>query len=201
MIKSTFVAKLFATLLFIGIYSFIFFITTKDKESRINLLLEQQITTLKRSCNALRDRYNTISKLINHEILDNAQNLELLYNAKFATNEEKTRYRDALYEQIKPHFHHFQEIGIETVLFAFWDNKAFLRVHDPKKFDDTLEKDDSAAYVNSTKEEMKGFDIKNLSYKYTTPLYHKQTYLGVFSIGFSSSSMQKNITKLDHEDT
>ncbi|MDQ1264724.1 MAG: Histidine kinase, partial [Campylobacterota bacterium] len=127
MIKSTFVAKLFATLLFLTIYLFIFFITTKDKESRINLLLEQQITTLKHSCNALKDRYDTISKIIiNNEILGNTQNLELFYNAKFANNEEKTRYRDALYEQIKPHFHHFQEIGIETVLFAFWDNKAFL---------------------------------------------------------------------------
>ncbi|MDQ1264813.1 MAG: Histidine kinase, partial [Campylobacterota bacterium] len=107
----------------------------------------------------------------------------------------------ALYEQIKPHFHHFQEIGIETVLFAFWDNKAFLRMHDPKKFDDTIEKYDSATYVNSTKKEMKGFELTSLSYKYTTPLYHKQTYLGAVSIGFSSISMQENITKLDHEDT
>ena len=84
--------------------------------------------------------------------------LELFYSAKHAKNESvRSTIREKLYKIIKPHFDRLQELGVVITLFSFEDNKTFLRVHKPSKFNDDLSKVRySFTYVNANEKICRG---------------------------------------------
>lgn len=199
------VVKIFITLLFFVMYSAVYIITTKDKESRIELLLSQQISNLEHNYKIILNRYDTISDIIDNELFNNSSILELFYKAKHARNEnDRNMYRTMLYYEIKPNFENLKSVGADIIQFIFEDNTSFLRMHAPQMYGDDLSKIRlSLNYVNSKAKHISGFENgkKYHAYRNVFPLFYKNEYLGAVEISFSSHNIRKTMLKLHNTDT
>lgn len=197
--------KIFIIILFVSIYSIVFIITTNDKNSRIELLLNQQVNNLAHNYKVVTDRYSIISDIMNHEVFNNNAVLELFYKAKHAKNEdERTMYRAMLYDEVSPHYEYLKDVGVNFLLFAFEDNKAFLRVHTPELFGDDLSAlRYSLTYANKNKKQVSGFEQGKISHGFRNifPLFYNNEFLGSVDISFSSQSMQESMVTLHDADT
>ena len=197
--------RTFVIVLFISLYLIVYFITTHDKNSRIELLLNQQSTNLHHNYRAITERYQMVSEMVNHDVFANPTTVELFYKAKNAKNEqERNMYRTMLYYEVKPHFDHLKEIGVNFILFAFEDNTAFLRVHNPEIFGDDLSSvRHSLAYTNANIKPISGFEQCKMSHGFRNvfPLFYNDEFLGSVDLSFSSESMQESMLKLHDADT
>lgn len=183
-----------------SIYFSVYIITTTDKNSRLELLLNQEVENLTNSYEVTKDRYNVISKIINQEVFNSERVLELFYNAK-NTNDENERdiFRTMLYKELLPHFENLRETGVNIIHFAFRDNKSFLRVHDKDMYNDDLSLSrPSIAHVNKTKEPISGFeqDKQMHAFRNIFPLFYNYKFIGSAEVSFSSQSMQKAMLEL-----
>lgn len=182
-----------------------FIITTNDKNSRIELLLNQQVNNLAHNYKVVTDRYSIISDIMNHEVFNNNAVLELFYKAKHAKNEdERTTLRAMLYDEVSPHYEYLKDVGVNFLLFAFEDNKAFLRVHAPELFGDDLSAlRYSLTYANKNKKQVSGFEQGKISHGFRNifPLFYNNEFLGSVDISFSSQSMQESMVTLHDADT
>lgn len=197
--------KIFIIILFVSIYSIVFIITTNDKNSRIELLLNQQVNNLAHNYKVVTDRYSIISDIMDHEVFNNNAVLELFYKAKHAKNEdERTTLRAMLYDEVSPHYEYLKDVGVNFLLFAFEDNKAFLRVHTPELFGDDLSAlRYSLTYANKNKKQVSGFEQGKISHGFRNifPLFYNNEFLGSVDISFSSQSMQESMLTLHDADT
>lgn len=196
--------KAIAIIFFISLYAIVYTVTTTDKDERIQLLLNQQINTLKHNYEMTINNFNSISDIVNHETFNKQIVLELFYKAKYAKNEEERAVlRKLLYEELKPHFDNLTKAGVNMILFAFEDNKTFLRVHKPSKFgDDLSEVRYSFAYVNKNKKSISGFEHGKISHAFRNlfPLYYNGEYLGSVDISFSSKNLRKQMIMSNDND-
>ena len=196
--------KISIAILFLSLYSIVYFVTTTDKESRINLLLNQQIINLEHNHKVTMQRYKVLSSVINLEVFNHPKVLNTLYSALLAKDSQEVQiYRDALYNELKPNFDNLSKIDSLSIHFASKDNKSFLRIHNPPKFGDDLSNSISFIHVNSKMKPLSGFEYiqSSLAYSTTFPLFYNNTFLGSAAIAFSSKSMQKNMINQDKTDT
>ncbi len=197
--------RVFIVVLFLFLYSSVYIITTTDKDSRIGLLLNQQITNLENNYNVVIEKHHVISNIINHQVFSNAHILNLFYKAKHAKDEEeRNRFRAMLYFEVKPIFEHLKESGVNIIQFAFEDNKSFLRMHSPNIFGDDLSTvRHSFVYINANRKPISGFEQGKIDHGFRNlfPLFYKDEYLGSVDISFSSKSIQESMMRLHNTDT
>ncbi len=192
--------KIFITLLFLSLYLSVYIITTKDKNSRLELLLNQEVNKLSHSYKVTTDRYSVISQIINQEVFNSNRVLELFYNAKKTQDEdERDMLRTMLYFELLPHYYNLREIGVNIIHFAFENNRSFLRVHKKDIYGDDLS---SVRYsimrTNRIKKPLSGFEQGKGTHAFRNifPLFYNDTYLGIAEISFSSQSMQDAMLEL-----
>ncbi|MCK4874581.1 MAG: hypothetical protein KAS26_01930, partial [Sulfurimonas sp.] len=109
-----------------------------------------------------------------------------------------------LYNETKPHLDHLSELGVNIMQFVFEDNRSFLRVHKPDKFDDDLSKVRySILYTNLNQKSINGFEQGKISHAFRNvfPLFFKNEYIGCVDIGFSSEGMQGNMIMMHNTNT
>lgn len=192
--------KLIITTLFLSLYFTIYFTTTKDKNSRLELLLNQEVINLAHGYRVTTDRYSVISQIINQELFNNSRVPELFFRAKHAKDEdERDRLRDMLYFELLPHFYTLREIGVNIIHFIFEDNTSFLRVHKKEIYGDDLSLiRHSVVHANKTKEPLSGFEQGKGTHAFRNlfPLYYKDTFIGSAELSFSSQSMQDAMFEL-----
>lgn len=192
--------KFFIIVLFVSLYSSVYIVTTNDKNRRLELLLNQEVSKLAHNYKVTTDRYSVISKIINQEVFNSNRILEIFHNAKNTKNEDKRdMFRSMLYFELLPHFNNLKEIGVNIVHFAFEDNSSFLRVHKRDIYGDDLSLVRySMVYTNKTKEPIGGFEGGKGTHAFRNvfPLFYNSLYLGVAEISFSPQSMQDAMLNL-----
>lgn len=197
--------RTFIIILFLSIYATIYFVTTYDKNSRIELLLNRQILDLQQNYKNMTERYHLISDIVNYEVFNSPTVLELFYKAKHAKNEEERNiFRMKLYYEVEPIFERLKATGVNIIQFAFEDNKSFLRMHKPDIFGDDLSTIRySFTYINANRKPISGFEQGKIVHGFRNlfPLFYKDEFLGSADITFSSQSMQENMIKLHDTDT
>jgi len=199
------VIKTAVFLFFLSLYLVIYLITSNDKETRTQQLLQQQIENLSNNYQVVKESFNTITTILNNTLLHDPKVLSILQEAKHTQDKDKLALlRQELYKKMQPHFQNLQKFGVNIILFSFENNKTFLRVHKPNKFDDNLSKVRySFTYVNSNKTKVSGFEEGKISHAFRNilPLFYKGEYLGSVDISFSSQSIQEKMKALHKVDT
>lgn len=169
------------------------------------VILTQQIDNLSNANKISKNRFKIISEIVKNTLMQREDVLNLLYKAKHTKSEtNRAEIRNELYEKIKPHFDQLKKVGVIITLFSFPDNKTFLRVHKPSKFNDDLSKVRySFAYVNEKKKSIRGFEQGKITHAFRNvyPLFLKDEYLGSVDIAFSSDVLQKHMRNLHNTDT
>jgi len=193
------------TVLFLSAYLSIYIFTTQNKDRYISALLNQQVDILCNNYNVAISHFDTITKLTRRHLFNNEIVLNLLYQAKHTQDKEKLALlRQKLYELVEPEFRYLKEYGVNIMLFSFENNKTFLRVHKPEKFDDDLSTVRySFTYVNSQKKNISGFEEGKISHAFRniSPLFYKGEYIGSVDLSFSSEIIQENMKSLHNLDT
>jgi diguanylate cyclase (GGDEF)-like protein/PAS domain S-box-containing protein len=172
----------------------------KNVKNSTKIILNHQIEELSNSYKVTQENFKIISDNTYNTILNTKEVSKLIYQAKHSKDEKKKAgFRKKLYEKIKPHFEHFKKSGVIIILFSFADNKTFLRMHKPNKFDDDLS---SVRYsfvqANSKKEIVRGFEQGKTTHAFRNiyPLYHNKEFIGSVDISFSSEIVQDRINIL-----
>ena len=170
---------------FLALYGIIYTVTTYDKELRIKQELKLQTENLSHNYSITTSRFNIITDNVTFNILNDSDILDLLYKAKHTKDTKKlSSLRLDLYKKMKPIFEHLKKFGVNIILFSFENNKTFLRVHKPSKFDDDLSKVRySFKYVNSFKKPIRGFEQGKISHAFRNifPIFLNNEYLGIMA--------------------
>ena len=197
--------KILIILLFISLYSIIYLITTTYKNDYINNIYAQQINYLDNNYKVTTSHFKNISKNFYQTVLNQPSFLKLFAQAKHADNDEQRAViRQKTYDLLKPHYESMMQYGVNIMLFSFNNNRTFLRVHKPQKFNDDLSSVRySFTYVNSNEKPINGFEQGKISHAFRNifPLYYKNEFLGSVDIAFASDFLQENMTSLHGLDT
>ncbi len=197
--------RVFVVILFMLLYALVFFITTQDKQERVQYILDQNIKDLDVNYRIGNDHFKTISDNAFHHISTTPHLLELLYQAKHAKDaEELDGLRNRLNSLLQPFYQQLKKSGVIIILFAFENNHTFLRLHKPSKFADDLSKVRySFTYVNKHKKPIKGFEQGKISHAFRNifPIFYRGEYLGSVDISFSSDSLQDRMTSMHQKET
>jgi len=204
--NSLFKIRLAVILIFMLLYGIVFVITTKDKQERVNYILEQKIKDLDVNYRISNDYFETVSdNAYHHLVMDNPDALELLYQAKHTRDsKELEKIRTKLYSKLQAYYEQLTHSGIIITLFSFENNHTFLRMHKPSKFSDDLSGVRySFTYVNEHKKLIRGFEQGKISHAFRNvfPIFYRNEYLGSVDIAFSSESLQVGMTKAHKIDT
>jgi len=175
-------------------------VTTNDMHTRKDAILAQQIANLENTYKVSMNRFEIISSSFNSTVVNRKDVLELLYRAKHTKNDASLDpIRKELFKKIKPHFDNLKKIGVIITLFSFENNKTFLRIHKPAKFNDDLSKVRySFKYVNSNKKRIRGLEEGKIMHAFRNiyPIYYKGEYLGSVDVAFSSEVLQVHMENL-----
>ena len=197
--------KIMIIALFLSLYTIIYLITTTYKNDYIQNTYSQQIKYLDNNYKVTTNHFKNISQNFVRVVLNQPKFLELFSRAKHAKNEtELSLIRNEIYVWMRPHFDRMMKYGVNIMLFSFKDNKTFLRVHKPNKFNDDLSAVRySFTYVNSNQKEVSGFEQGKISHAFRNiyPLHYKNEFLGSVDISFASDFLQENMTALHGIDT
>lgn len=180
-------------------------VTTNDMQQRKQSILQQKIDNLENAYKVGISRFEMISDNSFEAIIKREDILNLLYKAKHAKDQKSlTKIRKQLFVKINPHFERLKKFGVIITLFSFENNKTFLRVHKPNKFNDDLSAVRySFTYVNSNKKSVRGFEQGKISHAFRNiyPIFYHDEYLGSVDIAFSSEVLQKDMETLHNTDT
>lgn len=180
-------------------------ITTTDRDSRIGLLLNQQIKDLEHNYNVITERYRLVSQTVNFELFSNKDIAELLYKASQSKDAaEQERYRKMLFLDLEPHYEYLKNIGVNSIQFVFKNNISFLRVHKSEFYGDDLSSFRySFVFVNQNKKAISGFEHGRVLHAYRNifPLFYKNEFLGSVELSFASRNIEENMSTLHKADT
>ncbi len=199
-VHSLFLLKITLILTFMLLVVAVFFVTKNDLQVRKDTLLAQQLTKLRNTYKVSMNRFEIIADSIKSTVIDRENVLEILYRAKHARDDESlVPLRNELFKIIKPHFDNLKKAGVIITLFSFENNKTFLRIHKPNKFNDDLSKVRySFKYVNKNKKIVRGLEEGKIIHAFRNiyPIYYKGEYLGSVDIAFSSTVLTKHLENL-----
>jgi diguanylate cyclase (GGDEF)-like protein/PAS domain S-box-containing protein len=197
--------KIIIFVIFLLLYTSVYIITTRDMENRIQHIKVEQIHLLDSNYMVVKNRFEIISDNTYTTVINKPKLLKLLYQAKYSKDEsERAVIREILFKRMKPDFERLKKFGVIAMLFSFEDNKTFLRVHKPNKFDDDLSKVRySFVYTNANKKSIRGFEQGKISpaFRNIFPIYYNGEYLGSVDIAFSSDILQESMVELHGTDT
>jgi len=199
------VARISIFSFFLILYFVVYVMTTQKKDEQIKLILNQQIKDLDNNYKVTTNRFKLLSDSLYGVLLNQTDVNELFYKAKHSkTEDERTVIRKQLYMKMRPYFEQLNAAGLNIMLFAFEDNKSFLRVHKPNKYNDDLSSVRySFTYVNEHRKIIRGFEQGKISHAFRNvfPIYHDDEYLGSVDFAFSSEVFQESMTMLHGIDT
>ena len=198
--KSLLILKIVIITTFVVLISIVYIATTNDMKIRKAAVLSQQISDLENTYEVSKHRFEIISDSVNNMVVNRKDILELLYEAKYTKNDASLdAIRKQVFKKVKPHFDSLKKTGVIIILFAFENNKTFLRIHKPSKFNDDLsEVRYSFKYVNANKKIVRGLEEGKIMHAFRNvyPIFYKGEYLGSVDISFSSEVLQKHMEKL-----
>ena len=184
---------------FLFVYALIYLFTTSHKDGQINLALEQQIKDLDKNYKVSTNGFRSLGDTLYNVVTNQPEIIELLYKAKHSKTEaERSLLREKLYKKMRPYFEQSLQAGLRIMLFSFENNRCFLRVHKPSKYNDDLSSVRySFRYVNEKKKGVRGFEQGKISHAFRNiyPIYHDDEYLGSVDFAFSSEILQENMIR------
>jgi len=189
-------------LLFLVINSSVYFVTQKNTQQRVDLVLQESRKTLKTHYSILLYTQKMVASTMYKSTIAMDEFIDIISKAKDAKKEKQELLRDKLYKLLKPLYERGKEQGILQYHFVFANNNVFLRMHKPDKFGDDLTNiRDDFKYVNKTKKPIRVFTQGKTAHGFrnTFPIFDKNgTHIGAMEVSFSSESFQWYLNAISH---
>jgi len=193
--------KILIIIFFILTYSLFFYVTTQNKNKRLDLILKNHVNLLKTHYKITIDYFKTDAKLIQNKLLNNKRVVTILQKAQKATPKEKEILRKKLYDILVIEFEANQKRGINQLHIVLPNNISFLRMHKPNKFGDNLtDIRYTFNYANKMKKSIYGFEQgrSTHAFRYTFPFIYNNEHLGAIDISLSSDVLQEKLNNINN---
>ncbi|MCX5876067.1 MAG: ATP-binding protein [Deltaproteobacteria bacterium] len=165
-----------------------------DQESYLQQIFAQE----ERSHDATIAFYRMQARLLYNSLINRPEILTLLHDAAEAGPEEKDRLRRQLYEEFSPTYALIQKDLFPQVHFVFADGTTFLRMHQPKLYDDNLSTiRPSIRKIRQEKQYIEGFEVgrHTEAFRFIFPLSHNGAYLGCVEFSLPPALFQETISQ------
>jgi diguanylate cyclase (GGDEF)-like protein len=129
---------------------------------------------------------------------NNGRLMSLLDKAIQSPKEEQDKIRKDIYKMLIRNYKRLENMGISQVHFHLPDNRSFLRMYAPERYDDDLSQTrKSVVLANKTLKPQEGFEAcpYMVGYRFVYPLFHNNKHIGSVEISYSDSSIVKNIVE------
>ena len=190
------------TLLFLIINGLVYYVVEKNIEQRIQLVLDEKMTTLQTHYDILLQTQKSTAKALYLETIESARFLEIMSEARFSGKEKRKILRQELKNLFTTKYERAKLKGVLQYHFVFPDNTTFLRMHKPNKFgDDLTPVRDDFRYVNNTQKPIRTFTQGRTAHGFRNvfPLFNKESeYVGSMEVSFSSDSFQWYLNNVSH---
>ena len=183
---------------FIVVESIIVSMLVYEKNSRIDIYLNEQTKDINIQYKTVYNSFKQASYNIFHIIINKPNIIEIFEKTQFSKTEfEKKSIREELYNYLKKDYDYLTTIGFKQLHFHLKNNESFLRLHKPALFgDDLTDIRYSVKYVNLFKESIDGFEdgVVVPGFRFVFPLFSKeQNYLGSVETSISSKAFLNRI--------
>jgi PAS domain S-box-containing protein len=176
------------------------------ESSRVNTILDTHTLNIKNYYEILSHNQKLVSDIAFEQTMTNEVFINLLQKANIAHQDKNIQLINALRIQardlLSENYFYLKKRGVLQYHFVFPDNKVFLRMHKPGKYDDDLSGIRSDfEYVNRNLKVIRGFAQGRTSHAFRNvyPILDKNnTHLGAVEISFSSELLQKYFTDVSH---
>lgn len=178
----------------------VFVILYNDKQSRINLYLEQQSSLALSQYKSVYNSYEMVAHSI-FILVGSSELVKDVYRKTYSTDdlELQDTYRQELYNLLNPRYLKFKELGLEQLHFHTKENYSFLRFHKPDWHgDDLSDIRYSIRFVNQYKHFISGFELGRVvhGFRYVFPISDNNgIHLGSVETSISSDYFIQAIQK------
>jgi len=189
-------------LLFVAINATVYFITYKNANERIDMVLKSDLKTLQTHYEILLETQKNTALATYVSTIGIKRVLEILTLAQKVDKKERDKLRAELIGLLTPIYTAAKIKGVLQYQFVFKDNISFLRMHKPSKFgDDLTDIRDDFRYVSERKKPIRGFVQGRVAHGFrnTFPLFDKdKNYIGAMEVSFSSERFQWFLNEISH---
>ena len=145
--------------------------------------------------------YSDLEKVLMREFVEKKEIRELMYRASRASNEaERARIRAELDKETRSLYEWLDtEYGIRQFHFHLPDTTSFLRLHQPKKFGDSLAKTRySVVLANREKRSVQGFEEGKIfnGFRFVNPLAYNGEHVGTVELSFGFDTLNEWMSKV-----
>ncbi len=165
------------------------------------LFLDRELERFEGEVQSTLITYEEFSNYIFDEINQDEEILSIMYQANFASNEEKEILRERLHNKVSKKYPIMQKYKFRQFHFHLPTTESFLRVHIPEKYGDLLiDSRESVRLVNETKTEISGFEEGKIfnGFRNVYPMQYNKQHVGSVEISMSSVSIIEILSQL-HE--
>ena len=160
---------------------------------------EKEIRDAEIAYKAVSETYALNADTLYNSLREFPEIYEILKEAQTADEIHRSALRNTLYEKLFPTYQQMQQQYLPILSFFLPDGTAFLRMHDPlPSGDNTSELRYSVKQAIQKQDKMMGFEIEEFfcAYRYITPIFAEEQYLGSVEIGVSLEGMKKQMEQL-----
>ena len=192
---------LYIVIIFAVVYSAVFFINEKNFTQRVDLILENKISTLETHYKIFMYNQKVLSDTIFNDTMNKKDVIEILTKASQTQDkQELQKLRNQLQKKLEFKYAQIKKMGILQYHFVLPNNHVFLRMHKTSKFGDDLTNiRQDFSYVNKNKLIVRGFSNGRTAHGFRNvyPLYSKdKKHIGAMEISYSSELLQDYLSKL-----
>ena len=189
------------SVIFILLFSVIYYINNKAKDNLINSELSNAIKELQINFDITNYNNSRDVESVNTFINQNKKIFKILSKALDTDEKKRDKLREELYKLLHGQYQAMRKRGILQFQFVFPDSTSFLRMHKPSKYGDYLgDVRYSFKYTNKTKQPFSGFEQGRTAHAFRNvfPLYNDdKKYVGCYEVSYTSESMQNNLTNIN----
>ncbi len=183
-------------LLFVLLFSFISWVFHSEVVNKLEGAQKEQLKQLENSYNQGLDRFDMIAKNVFDMLKKDKKFIEIFSKAHKANDLERAQLRVALEQHLHKEYQRLYALGIRQFHIVLPNNRTFLRMHKPEKYDDDLTNIRyGITYVNYIKQPISGFEegYTTHGFRHVFPYTYKDEYLGCIDISFSPTKLQDYI--------
>lgn len=171
-----------------------------EKKAEVQIILDHENKILSTSYQAITNMFSVSIENYFKHIITKEPILNILRQAKQASEEEKEILRGLLYRKLYPLYNgELKELGIQQLHFHTPKGESFLRFHLPTENGDSLlHIRESIKIANIDKKSVIGFEGgKNYpSFRYVFPIIDDGVHLGSVEFALSFQSIELELSKL-----
>lgn len=184
--------KLKFIVLFLIISIFNIFYLNSNKEKSNTEYIDAMTTKNVMAYETIYNQYKQLSNVIYTELMLHKKILSILKNVKTASNEEKNKLRQQLYDSIITRYSNLTKFHLRQLHFHLPNNESFLRFHKPSKYGDNLTGfRKTVEYVNKNKISIDGFEEGRIynGFRFVYPIIDSDNeHLGSVEVSFGADA-------------